>query len=54
MKWQQMTTPEGVLSAECDDDDTVTLTLDRDDGETITLAIPAFKFQWIVDAFNAR
>ncbi len=51
MTIEQMTTLEGVLTAEMDDD-TVRLTLGRDDGDTVIIEIPSFKFRWIVDAFN--
>lgn len=52
MTTEQMTTLEGILTAEMTDD-TVTLTLSRDDGGVHVIEIPAFKFAWIADSFNA-
>lgn len=47
-----MTTMDGILTTEIDDD-TVTLALKRDDGGEHVIQIPAFKFAWIVKAFTA-
>lgn len=52
MQTEQMTTMDGILTAEIDDD-TVTLTLKRDDGGEHVIQIPAFKFAWITEAFTA-
>ena len=45
---------EGVIHAHIDED-YITFELKRDgSNETVSVTVPAFKFAWVVDAFNNR
>lgn len=50
MVTEQMTTIDGVLTADIDSE-TVTITLRHDAGGETAIEIPAFKFAWIVETF---
>lgn len=51
---EQMTTIDGILTAEMDHDE-VTITLKPDaGGDDIVITIPSFKFRWIANTFAAE
>lgn len=53
MPAQTMTTEDGILNVEFDDD-VVLLSLARDDEDTQSIEIPTFNFAWIAELFRMR